>query len=226
LRENLIGQVGCSGRYDYRHTNYPLSCRNTQDEVYVLCMKEQGNLILKNNPFVTKIIEHEKDAVPNDKLGEYFESVRQAYECDRYIDMCESLEVAIALHPNDPMYNLTKNERKERCDKNYYDYSFEFAKLPETKGTRGEIYFDATEEEWAKKFYAGQLKDKFVLLWGLSGSGRNKAYPFAEYVMADLVKKYTKLQIITVGDDVCRLLESLTHPQITHMSGYGHSGRV
>ena len=195
-------------------------------EVYMLTGKP-GQELLKNNPNVDKIIYYETNSVPISKLDEFIKSTAQAYECDQIVNLCESIEVALALHPDDPRYNWTKEERRQLCDKNYYDYTFEKAGFPGITGKRGELFFDEHEEKKARKFFAYIKADKetrgqisyFIILWGLSGSGRNKTYLYAEKIMNRLLAKYQNIKIVTVGDDVCRLLETLQHPRITHLSG-------
>lgn len=189
------------------------------NEVYFFTSAESGVDIVKNNPHIDKIIPYIRDTVPAEKLTELLESTRQAYECDKVIDMCESIEYALALHPLDPRYMLPKYDRATLCNKNYYDYSFEFAGYPEVKGRgQGELFFTDEEKlEMASFFY--KYKKMFVLLWGLSGSGRNKTYPAVQAVQLDLLNKYPDLLIVTVGDYPCKLFEIDNHPRMIAKSG-------
>lgn len=193
--------------------------RETLNEEVYLLTSEQGFDIFKNNPFINKTILYEKNSVPPQLWDKFKIALKNGYECNRVIDMCESIERVLALLPIDPEFNYTKKERELMCNKNYYDYTFQFAGYPAITGKRGEMFFDEKEEEWARKFLAN-YKDKYIVLWGLSGSGRNKSYPFVPYVISDLLKRYTRLMIITVGDEACKILEcGMEHPQILKMSG-------
>lgn len=188
-------------------------------EVYVLT-SEQGQEIFKHNPNIDKLIQHKRDSIPNSELGKYFESVKQAYECDKLLDLCESIEMKLALHPLDPKYNWTKQERKVLCNKNYYDFTFEQAGFPGIKGARPEIYF-SEEEEHNYIPFREQLIGYYVIIWGLSGSGLNKSYPYAPYVINSILSKYPKVKFITVGDEACEILECgmPNHSRIVKKSG-------
>ena len=192
------------------------------NEMYVLTSEETGAQILQHNPYIDKIIPYPKDSIPMDLFGKFLKSTQEAYGCQRLIDMNESIECTLALNPQDPQYNYTKAERLAMCNKNYYDYAFEFAGENVTNSTgRGEVFFTQEEEEWAEDFlYTLKQKGRFLLLWGLSGSGRNKAYPAAEVVIKDLLDKYKDIVIITVGDDVCQILEpKLQSSRIAYLCG-------
>lgn len=189
------------------------------NEIYLMTSAENGMDVFQNNIYVDKLIPYERDTVPIEKLGELLESTRQAYECDKVIDMCESLECKLALYPPDPRYMFPKYERKDLCNKNYYDYAFEFTGYPEVKGRgRGELFF-TPEEKMEMDTFFNHFSKMFIVLWGLAGSGRNKAYPAAQAVQLDLLNKYPDLLIITVGDYPCKLLEIDNHPRIIAKSG-------
>lgn len=193
--------------------------KSNGNEVYMIT-SAQGMEILKGNPNIDKFIYYPKDSIPNNKLGDFFEAVRKAYECDEAIDLCESLEWALALHPKDPVYNYPRLDREKRCNKNYYEHTFDFAKRNRNGVDMGGELFFTEEEEKKVKGILAPYKDKFVVLWGLSGSGRNKTYPFAPYVMADLIKRYPRMVIITVGDLGCEILEvGMNNKNVIGMSG-------
>lgn len=195
--------------------------QNFNNEIYVLT-SEQGMEILENNPHIDRLIYYPRNSIPNELFGEFLETTRKAYDCDRIIDLCESIEVALALRYEDPRYNYTKNERRVICDKNYYDYTLDFAGYsePELKGQHGELFFTVDEERWAKEEAGRVWGGKYGILWGLSGSGRNKAYPFVNYVWGSLITKYPNLVIMSVGDPVCEILECGTqHPALVGKSG-------
>lgn len=190
-------------------------------EIYYLG-SETAQTILQNNPHVDKFILHVRDSVPNDKLGDYFESVREAHECDKLIDLCESIEVNLALYPNDPRSKYPKYERMEMCNKNYYEETFRITEkqlqlqfpcyadhdVPaEVKEYYNpEIFFTSEEESEMEKFFK-ELTGRFVILWGLSGSSRNKTYPYSDKVIKRLIKDHGDVSVITVGDEACQILE-------------------
>ena len=60
---------------------------------------------------------------------------------------------------------------------------------------------------------------KFNIIWQLSGSGRQKVYPWADYVMGEVLKNIDNVHFITLGDTNCQLLECLIDKDITNLSG-------
>ena len=169
---------------------------------------EQTEQIMRHNPHVSKFIYHERDSIENDKLGEYFAKIANDNECERIIDLCESIEVRLALAADHPHWNWPKAERKAYANLNYYEYTFEHAKEPLLEDTSlvPEMFFSEEEESWAldeRKKFLGQR----VIMWGLSGSGRNKTWPFVPYVVGDLVKKHKDIKVILVGGNTCQILE-------------------
>lgn len=183
-------------------------------EIY-LNTSETGMTILAGCPYVDKFIPYKSDSVQNDLLGEFWNTMKKTYECDAMINLCESLEVALAVHPSEPNYNYSKKERFEICNKNYYEFSFEWARkkmpeLPEPKNVSftPELPFTEAEIKFVEDQYKS-WKGKYVIVWGLSGSGRNKTYPFTDFIIGDLLKEFKrKLLFVTVGDSSCKVLEA------------------
>jgi hypothetical protein len=93
---------------------------------------------------------------------------------------------------------------------NYYDRTLELAGQPE-RGLNGELYFAEWEEEWVRGL-RNQYANRFWILWSLSGSAFHKTYPFADQVATAFLDSHPDALTMTVGDDLCRLLE-WDHPQ-------------
>ena len=188
------------------------------NEVYLLT-SEQGEQVFANNPYIDKIKIHERDSIANENLRTYFESIQQAWECDELIDLCESIEVNLSLYPADPRYNYPKQEKIKLCNKNFYEETFRFAGINPiiVSGLQefdfGKLYnpelFFTPQEERAMQGFFKQFKDWFVVLWGLSGSSRNKTYPtpYMFETVEALCQKYDDIVFITVGDELCQILE-------------------
>lgn len=192
-------------------------------EIYYLG-SEQAQQILENNPNVDKFIYHKRDSVTGDKLGEYFEKIRIENNCDKLIDMCESLEVRLALLYNYPQYNWTKKERRDYCNINYYEYAFEHAQIELHGNIRSmmkpEIFFTQQEEDFILSIRE-KLIGKKVIMWGLTGSGRQKSYAYVPYIVADLMREIPEAVVILVGGEMCKVLESgfPKHHRILKYSG-------
>lgn len=189
---------------------------------------EQSEEVLRHNPRVSKFVHHERDSVPNYELGEYFEKVRKDHGCDKLIDLCESIEVRLALSRDYPQWNWPKAERAAYANINYYEYSFTMAsqQCPELFPSGEmfhmvpEMFFHPDEENWVAEERKKNI-GRTVIMWGLSGSGRQKTYPYVPYIVADLVKKHRELKVILVGGKTCQILEAgfPKHDRIIKRSG-------
>lgn len=187
-------------------------------KIYYLT-SEVGAVILQNNPKIEKVITHVRDSVPSTKLGDYFKEVAKANECGYVIDLCESIEVNLALHPADPRYKYTKYERKDLCDKNYYEETIEIAsrQLKEQGGLPLEMpyrasllnpeYFYTNEEDKAMRKIFADFQGAYVIVLGLSGSARQKVFPYYKELIEVIIKEIPTAQFITVGDESCQILE-------------------
>ena len=220
--------------------------KQQQNEIYVLT-KRTGEEILRHNPNVDKLILHNdefkkvnpewKDDVPNDKLGDFFKAVEQAYEIDKTINLCESWEVKLARCPHEPNFKYPKQWAEENCDINYYEQIFKLAEIENFiksydynienairngkqkfddkfcedllfETFKPEMFFTEAEEIEMNNWFVDFRKlGKFVILWGLSGSAANKTYPYAPEVIFEILEKYPQVCFLTVGDEVCRILE-------------------
>lgn len=204
-------------------------------ELVVLTQDQGFNEILPGNPHVAQLVHHQRDSVPGALLHDYLVALQDKFECDELIDLCESIEVNIALDPTDPRYTWTKQERFALCNRNYYEETFLFgarqiksqrlrravekAAGGPSESLRGELFFTREEEDALQDFRADGL-GTYTILWGLSGSGRNKAYPWADPVMDKLLARHADIRIVTVGDKACQILEmGSDHPRLLRRSG-------
>ena len=132
------------------------------------------------------------------------------------------MEHSLALHPTDPAYFYPKWERKKLCNKNYYEGAIDWVNNITNIGRIGKdikstpvLHFVQEEKETAKSYISTK---KFNILWCMSGSGKNKGYPWTEFVIGDVLNNYIDIHFITIGDDKCQLIESRdTH--ITNLAG-------
>jgi ADP-heptose:LPS heptosyltransferase len=170
--------------------------------------------VLRHNPHISRFIMHD-ESVPIDKLEAVWDKVKAENPHDKYINFSESIECNVALHPINPEYIYPKYERYERCNRNYYDVTERWAGLDGCV-KRPEFYYTEAEEKEAVQYIK---PGKFNILWALSGSGKQKVYPWAEYVIGQILKDYTDVQIITIGDLRSQLLETLQDERITNLSG-------
>lgn len=195
---------------------------------------ERGFEVLKNNPHVFKLLRND-ESVKNEDLGKHMEWLKKKHQCDRIIDLNESIEVALSQHPRSPNYKLPKRERIARFNRNFYEYCFEHAEeCCIDRNYTPELFFDKDEqynlfinkdkngkEVYEKRTAASFIKkDNFNVLIGLSGSGSNKAYPWMMDLCNSILKDYPNVHLITVGDIKCQILEdSIEDGNITKLSG-------
>lgn len=175
----------------------------------------RGLPILKNNPFVSEIVEYKDNEIPHSKLKEYWDDISKKY--DKFINLSGTIEGALLKDTRKPEEcKGTKEELHRECNRNYYDEMFRVEGY-EDRGKNGELYFSRFEISRAKE-YRKKYWDKFIMLWSLSGSALHKCYPYAEYVARAFLEKHEDAMTLTVGDDACMMLE-WEHPQGKCYSG-------
>jgi len=181
----------------------------------VLHGSERMKDVFENNPYLDEFIMHDKNMSRED-LPDHWEMLKESLgPDDKFINFSESIECNVALHPINPSYNYTKKERFDLCNINYYDATEKWAGL-EGCQKLPELYFTSLEDQEAKKHLKG---DHINILWQLSGSARQKVYPWSDYVIGELLKNFENIHVITTGDERCQLLESIEDIQITNLSG-------
>ena len=186
---------------------------------------KRGMDVFKNNPNVDEYVIYD-DEKPPESLEKYWDGIKARIDPDLFINFSESLECNVALHPIQPEYNYTKAERYALANKNYYDATEDwlrdkavfkgepevfhgFQKVPE-------LFFTEEEKDEAR----GLIKaGKFNVLWQLSGSAKQKVYPWTDFVIGEVLKNYDNIHFITTGDERCQMLESMSDPGITNLSG-------
>src|SRR3990167_8873888 len=125
--------------------------KNKGHEIY-LSTSETGLQVLAHNPYIDKFIPYKTKQVPDNKLHAYWDGLMKEFSCDKFINMCESIERAISFHPVDPPYNYTKEERHKLGIKNFYEYAFVHSniEIPFEEGTNGffrpELFFTEKKE--------------------------------------------------------------------------------
>lgn len=195
--------------------------RRLKNEGYhvVLNCTEYSAQVYKENPYIDEyIIHHTSTDVPYGELEAYWEYISKDF--DKVINLTKSIEGALVKCEGTEEYDWPHEKRHKECNINFQDRTMELAGYPHAKGELPELYFSDMEEHLVKNFIHA-YKDNFVILWGLTGSGYHKTYPWWEYVATEIVRKYPEVRIITVGDESCKILEGphSKHPSIVYKSG-------
>lgn len=181
----------------------------------ILNTGKRGKEVFLNNPNVDEYILHDEDMRVDD-LTAHWDKMKEEIKPDKFINFTESLECNTVAHPIQPAYNYTKAERFALYGNvNYYDATEKWAELSGCQKLP-ELYFTDNENREAR----GQLSEgKVNVLWQLSGSGKQKVYPWTDYVIGELLKDYENVAVITTGDERCQLLESVIDERIKNLSG-------
>jgi ADP-heptose:LPS heptosyltransferase len=172
--------------------------------------------VLRENPHIDEFMIQERDVVPNAELEQYWEEIGRGFE--KVINFSGSVEGELLILQGSADYDLPHKERHKRCNVNYIDRTMERAGLPDAKGVRPELHFTQTEETLAQMLRE-KHKDKFLVIWSLSGSSLHKVYPYTHKVAMKIHQLYPDVVIFTVGDDFCKMLESWQNPNTLNRSG-------
>jgi len=102
--------------------------------------------------------------------------------------------------PGRPEYKWRNQKRHQKMNRDYFAQMHRIANVP----LPPRPLFCPTDKEIdrAEKF----LPDGFNIMWSLSGSSVHKAWPYTDQVIAQLLMD-TDVNIIFVGDELCKLLE-------------------
>lgn len=185
-----------------------------KDGYYVVLNCHTKSHVVTCNPNIDAMIQQKPNEVPREKLGEYWDELSKGF--DKVINLTGSVEDGLLKRAGTLEFNLPKKMRHELCDKNYIDHTMELSGYPDIKGAMPELFFSKAEHEWAKKFMS-KLKDKFVILWSLSGSSFHKVWPYTEQTACEFLDAHPDTHLITVGDEACKILE-WEHPRTLNRS--------
>ncbi len=167
---------------------------------------EYSAQVLRNNPNIDEFLIQGTDEIPNSDLEGYWETISEGF--DRVVNLCGSVEQNVLVAEGiDDEFGWPHKKRHEKCNKNYMDETMKRAGYPDMLGEQPELFFSDTEEILAQNF-RHKNRDKFLILWTMSGSSFHKIYPWAEYIAGDLYRKHQDdVRIVTVGDELSRVLE-------------------
>ena len=178
-------------------------------KVIVNCNK-YSKVILNHNPYVDDYLIHDTSIKNGQPLEDHWKQLKGQY--DRFINLSGSIEQGLLpAEGKDRAYSWPHEVRHKRLNVNYYDRTLELCGYPDKKGLNGELYFSHEEDAWGLRLKL-QYKNRFWILWSLSGSSFHKTYPYSEIVAKEFLDRHPDAMTMTVGDDLCRLLE-WDHPQ-------------
>jgi ADP-heptose:LPS heptosyltransferase/ubiquinone/menaquinone biosynthesis C-methylase UbiE len=167
---------------------------------------EYSAQVLRECPYIDEfIIHHTTLDIPHNELTNYWEVISESF--DKVVNLTQSIEGALVKCEGSDEYEWSHEKRHKECNINYQDRTMECAGYSDMKGQLPEMHFTDIEEHLAKNF-TNHHRDKFTIIWGMSGSAYHKTYPWSEYVAQEFCTSHQKdVEIITVGDEGCRILE-------------------
>ena len=161
--------------------------------------------VIQNNPYIDEFLVQGVNLVPNAELDTYWKHLSRKY--DKTVNLSESVEARFLRVPDRPNYHDPIEKRREECGKtNYYDYALEAGGYNDVVKPRPELYPTPIEDAMGA-FFRRRFEDKFLVLWCLQGSSMHKCYPFGQDVALEFLQRHKDAMTITVGDDLCRLIE-------------------
>lgn len=172
-----------------------------------------GKDVLNHNPFISNMIVQEREAIPNNELGEYWDEWRGDYE--KYINLSESIEGSMLKVEGREEFYAPKAIRNTPV--NYYDKTLTIGGYPDIRGKIGELYFSREEQKDAQHLRK-RYNDSFLVMWALNGSSHHKQYPRMREMLEQWMPSHPRAKVVLVGDANAKAAQ-FEHPQIIPMAG-------
>ena len=190
-----------------------------KEQGYNVCLNvtERGAEISGTDPNVDELLVQKTDQIPANRLLEYWEKMSPCF--DKVIQLSESIEGNLLIMgsrfeqlngetvrvPADPRFNeWSQEEIHKECNKNYMEETHDRAEVPYEFSPK--FFPTKKEKRWARDVRR-RIKTKNVILWALAGSSVHKVYPWTDMIISRILLKRDDVSFVTVGDDLCQLLE-------------------
>lgn len=170
----------------------------------VLSTTTRGYEIIRNDPNIDTVLVQGNDQIKNEELGEFWGLLKRPFR--KFINLSESVERSLLTVEGDRAFNWNKDFRDMVMNVDYIEGVHAIAGIKGAK-KRPFFYPSKSEKELAEKTRLGLgLKNK-VIMWVISGSSVHKIWPYMDAVFARLMVNYDNVKIVTVGDDLCKMIE-------------------
>ena len=177
-----------------------------KEQGHTVCFNttERGYNIVKNNPYLDAVLVQKKDQVPNEKLDDYWNRMESHFK--KVVNLSETVERSLL---------CLKESRPVEWNTAFRDLVMSVDYLEGTHAVAGVqgypyrpfFYPSNHEDKWAKQFRAELGGKNKVILYALSGSSLHKVWPHMDKIFARLMVSYDNVKIVTVGDNLCKILE-------------------
>ena len=162
----------------------------------------RGYEAIRLDPHIDKVVLQDTDQVPPAALGMFWAHLQKRY--DKFVNLSESVEGTLLAMGNRIQGTWPTKLRHRMLDQNYLQFQAELADVPFVPFHK--FYATNEERDWARRQRASMAKT--VIMWSLSGSSVHKSWPHMDTIFARMMLEYPDSNIITVGDDLSKLLEA------------------
>lgn len=164
----------------------------------------QGQDTLLHDPHIDQWMLQDKDFVPNQQLGPYWEGLGERY--DQVVNLCESIEGWFLTMQGRLTHRHSDNARRRLYGKsNYLEIAHDIADIPYEFASK--FYPTAEEVTWAAERRA-EIPGP-VITWVIHGSSHHKTSPHIHHVLTWLLQR-SPCSVVLMGDnDVGKLLADM-----------------
>lgn len=158
--------------------------------------------VIKHDPNVDEWFIQDTDQVPNHALDSFWAWESKKYH--KWINLSESVEGTWLALPGRHNHRWPENVRRKYLDVNYLEFAHDFAGVPFVPEQR--FYATQEEKDWARKERA-KIGGDMLVMYPLAGSSVHKVWPWMDSLFARILLQYKGARIVTVGDDMSKMLE-------------------
>lgn len=188
----LIGRYGAIG--DQIQTSSILPGLKAQGYHITYMTQPTSQEVLLHDPHIDEWYIQDKDACPNELLGQFWDVVATRY--DKFINLSESIEGALLTLPGRLQHQYPLEVRQKLYGGvNYLERTHEIAGVPLDFAAK--FYTTEQEMKWARA-----LKNAWggpVVTWAINGSSPHKVYPWTQIVVKWLLDK-TPARVCLLAD--------------------------
>jgi len=200
MKKALISRFGAYG--DILHMSFLPKLLKEKEGYDVVDVEtnHKGYQLLCHNPHIDNISVLEPSTVFQTIgiLEKHWISISEGY--DLFINLFRSLENNCLAMEDDYMYYQHEDLRREFGRGSYYDITLDISGLNKYKGeVKADVHYTDEEHESVKQFM-GKYKDKFVVMFNLSGTGPHKRLVQIKEIVEAISEKFHDCFFITTGD--------------------------
>ena len=162
-----------------------------------------GESILRHDPNIGEFLLQDKDQVPNEELGQYWEVMKRKYT--KFVNLSESVEGSLLALPGRLHHQWSKSARHKMMNHNYLEMTHAIAEVPET--FHPHFYPSEEEKKWAKK-EREKMDGNLIVCFSVNGSSVHKAWPYLDVIVARLLLTFPDCRIILLGNKMSQILET------------------